>query len=131
MHDTYARLAKEGKIGPFDAQGVARPFQEYPKWVDGNTLGPDGKPIRVIVDDRRAELAMAAQAAVVLGEAPDPVVAENNELRQQLAAMQAQLDRLGGANPEAEPAPAKSDEGANALGLAKTPAQPAPKKLTI
>jgi hypothetical protein len=98
MLAVYQRMQAEGKIGPLDANGNARPFQEYPKWVTGK----DGA--KVIVNSKREELAVASEAP---GAAlADPVIAERNALAEENERLRAQLAALataGSVPAEASP----------------------------
>lgn len=94
----YERMTKEGKIGPFDAQGRPRPYQEYPKAVR------DASGQKRVVNSAREELAIAAETGVQPEYATDdPLIAERNALAEENERLRLQLAALAGA-PVSPPA---------------------------
>lgn len=88
MLATYQRLQAEGKIGPFDAEGRPRPWQEYPKRVrslDGSDR---------VVNSAREEVALAADTSAIADSVEDPMVGVHNALRSENVVLQDELTRL-------------------------------------
>jgi hypothetical protein len=86
----YERLQAQGKIGPRDELGHARPYQEFPKAVtdaNGNT---------VIVHSSRQQLEVAAKVADISNAAADadPIIAERNRLARENDELRAKLQLL-------------------------------------
>lgn len=106
----YERMTKEGKIGPFDAQGRPRPYQEYPKAVR------DASGAKRVVNSAREELAIAAETGVQPEYATDdPLIAERNAFAEENERLRLQLAAFAGA-PVSPPAGLRdvSAEPANA-----------------
>jgi hypothetical protein len=124
MLERYKKMEREGIIGPYDANGQPRPYQEYPKWI-ATEHGA------VIVQSKREELAKIAEMPQAAED--DPVVAENRALRSELADMRKKLDELafagvaGPVDPRGHLAAAidkASAQHAKATGTAVSPKVP-------
>jgi hypothetical protein len=88
----YQRLTAEGKIGPFDAEGRPKPYQEYPKMVR------DAAGTERIVHSQREELAVAADTSVQPSfPADDPLLRERDALAEENEKLRMQLAAIGGA----------------------------------
>lgn len=113
MLEMYKRMEREGKIGPFDAEGRPRPWQEFPKQVRTADGG------RAIVQSAREELAIAANASPSPNAADDPLVAEKRRLEQENQDLRLQLAALAQSKPAAQ-APSVMSPKAPALQVAPT-----------
>jgi hypothetical protein len=132
----YEKLQKEGKIGPFDANGRPRAFVEYPKQMRQpryelvrrapTPSDPQGTFDRVLIDpgvvvwSQREELAFLSENGQdTTGQ--DPILDERNDLRKEVDALRKQLeeaiaalnarsmgtmDVTGGQAPNLSPTPA-------------------------
>lgn len=100
MQGVYDNLEKQGKIGPYDAQGNPKPGYraEYPKWIKL----ADGKSI--IVQSQAEEL-RAIAATPTPEHQLSPLEMERNSLAEKLAAAEARLAAIDKVPQSAVPKP--------------------------
>ncbi len=133
----YQKLEKEGKIGPFDAQGRPRPRIEYPKQMrqpryelvrrPPTPSDPQGIFDRVLVDpgvvvhSQREELAfLAEQGQDTTGQ--DPILDERNDLRKEVDSLRKQLeDAIAALNARATDVTSRQAPNLNPTPSARTP----------